>query len=155
MGRLRLHHSHGGRELPQSPLALLGAPLPGSKLLAHPHMDWLTLRAGRVRIPIRAPYGKPSRLDQRMGVPSHHQLLQKRTGARGHLRGGLAFRLSFVRRTLLKTPVCRANSINLSKKQTIRFMPTTAKVNYAYWLRPNGTMASSRPSPLNGKRWGF
>ena len=34
-------------------------------------------------------------------------------------------------------------------------MPTTAKVNYAYWLRPNGTMASSRPSPLNGKRWGF
>ena len=36
-----------------------------------------------------------------------------------HLRGGLSFGLSFVRQTLFKTPVRRANSINLSKK--IRF----------------------------------
>ena len=62
-------------------------------------MDWLTLRAGRVRIPIGAPYGKPSGLDQRLGVLSHDQLLQKRTGSRGHLHGGLACGLSFVRQT--------------------------------------------------------
>jgi hypothetical protein len=48
----------------------------------------------------------------------------------------------------------RLNSANLANlsKNTTRFMPTTPKVNYAYWLRPNGTIASSRPSPLNGKR---
>ena len=99
MGRLRLHHSRGGRELPQSPLALFGAPLPRGKLQAHPHMDWLTLRAGRVRIPIGAPYGKPSGLDQRLAVPSHHQLLQQRTGPGVYLRGGLVLGVSFVRQT--------------------------------------------------------
>ena len=62
-------------------------------------MDWLTLRAGGVRIPIRAPYGKPRHLDQRMGVPSHDQLLQQRTGPGVCLRGGLALGVSFVRQT--------------------------------------------------------
>ena len=56
-------------------------------------------RAGRVRIPIGAPYGKPSGLDQRLAVPSHDQLLQQRTGPGVYLRGGLVLGVSFVRQT--------------------------------------------------------
>jgi hypothetical protein len=103
-------------------------------------MDWLTLLAGGVRIPIRAPYGNPIGIDQRMGVPSHDQLLQKRTSARGHLRGGLAFGVSFVRQTAPHshpTP-CDPIDVNHTQSQPLhpaRSFPVSTFQESPYWVK--------------------